>query len=81
MNNKVIKKILIVIMFLMPIVSIEALIPWALALFFIHRSIKRFKIKEELKPIILNTIYCGGFILLYNIFARYIETVLVKAWL
>lgn len=81
MNNKIIEKILIVILFLMPIISIEAIIPWALALFFIHKSIKEFKVKEELKPIILNTFYCGGFILLYNILARYIESLLVKAWL
>ena len=81
MNNKVILKIFIVIMFLMPIISIEDIIPWALAFFFIHKSIKGFKVKEELKPIILNTVYCGGSILLYNIFVRYIESVLVKAWL
>lgn len=81
MNNKVMLKLFIVIMFLMPIISIEDIIPWALSLFFIHKSIKGFKVKEELKPIILNTVYCGGSILLYNIFVRYIESVLVKAWL
>lgn len=81
MNNKVILKIFILIMFLMPILSIEDIIPWALALFFIHKSIKVFKVKEELRPIILNTVYCVGSILLYNIFVRSIENILVKAWL
>lgn len=81
MNNKVIQKIFIVIMLLMPIVSIEDIIPWALALFFIHKSIRGFKVKEELKPIILNTVYCGVSILLYNIFVRYIESILIKAWM
>lgn len=81
MNNKVVLRIFIVIMFLMPIISIEDIIPWTLALFFIHKSIKSFKIKEELNPIILNTFYCGVSILLYNIFVRYIESILVKAWL
>lgn len=81
MNNKVMLKLFIALMFLMPIISIEDIIPWALALFFIHKSIKVFKVKEELKPIILNTVYCGGAILLYNIFVRYIESLLVKAWL
>lgn len=81
MNNKVMLKIFIVIMFLMPILSIEDIIPWALALFFIHKSIKVFKVKEELRPIILNIVYCGGSILLYNIFVRSIENILVKAWL
>ncbi|VYU01528.1 hypothetical protein [Clostridium tertium] len=81
MNNKVVLKILIVIMFIMPIVSIEDIVPWAIALFFIHKSIKGFKAKDDLKPIILNTVYCGGIIFFYNVIARYIENILIKAWL
>ncbi|MGG7176323.1 hypothetical protein ACQPU1_01930 [Clostridium paraputrificum] len=81
MNKKVVLNILIGIMFIMPIISIEDIVPWVVALFFIHRSIKGFKIKDELKPILLNTLYCGGIILVYNVLARYIESALIKAWM
>ncbi|MBU3135411.1 hypothetical protein KPL39_03920 [Clostridium gasigenes] len=81
MNKKIILYIIIGLIFLMPIISIEALTPWVVALFFIHKSIKEFKAKETLKPICFNMIYCGGIILMYNIIARYIEYILIKAWL
>ena len=81
MNKKAVLNILIGIMFIMPIISIEDIVPWVVALFFIHRSIKGFKTKEVLKPAFLNTIYCGGIILVYNIIARYIEGIFIKAWL
>lgn len=81
MNKKVILYITIGLIFLMPIISIESVIPWVVAFFFINKSIKRFKANDELKFIWFNMIYCGGIILIYNIIARYLEGLLIKIWL
>ena len=81
MNKKVVSYILIGLMFLMPIISIEDIIPWIVALFFINKSIKEFKINNQIKSTFLNFVYCGGLIFIFNIGAKYIEGILIKAWL
>ncbi|MBD7911480.1 MULTISPECIES: hypothetical protein [Clostridium] len=81
MTKKIILYILIGLCFIMPMISVEGIIPWIIAIFLISRSFKAFKEKKNLKPVILNTIYCGGLILIYNVLARNIERILVKMWM
>lgn len=81
LNRKYIYYFLIVITFIFPIISIEDIIPWIISLVCIHKDIKSFREKGELKPIIKNTIFAGGVILIYNIVTRLIEGYLVKMWL
>lgn len=73
--------ILCAICFIMPILSVEGLIPWIIAIFFISRNFKKFKDKSDIKIVLLNTIYCGGLIIVYNILARNIERILVKMFM
>lgn len=80
MNKKIILYILSFICFLMPIISVEGLLPWIVAIFLINRSFKYFKKDENIKVVLLNTIYCALIILSYNILGRFIEKVLVKLW-
>jgi hypothetical protein len=65
----------------MPIISVEGLVPWTVALFFIHRIIKKFKAEENMKIVILNAFLCGSIILIYNILGTWIETILVNLWM
>jgi hypothetical protein len=65
----------------MPILSVEALIPWIIAIFFISKNFKQFKNNESIKQVILNTIYCGVSILVFNVLARNIEKILVKMFM
>ena len=81
MNKKVILNICILLMFLMPIISIEDIVIWIVALYFIHRSIKKFRGNTQLKPVIINTVVCSVIIVSYNVIVRYIEEILVKLWL
>lgn len=81
MNKKYLLYILIFICFLFPIISVEDIVPWVVSLIAIHKSIKIFKKKEELKPVIINTLLAGGIILAYNIVTGVIERYLVKMWL
>lgn len=81
MNKRLILYILIGVCFIMPIISVEGIIPWIVALFFIHRIIEKFKVKENIKMSILNTLYCGAIILVYNILGSWIEKILVKLWM
>lgn len=81
MNKKWIKYFLIGLCVLFPIMSIEDIIPWVVSLYFIHKSVKIMKEKDDIKPIVINTILSGIIILGYNIITRTIEAYLVKMWL
>ncbi|MDS0524384.1 hypothetical protein NNC19_01760 [Clostridium sp. SHJSY1] len=69
------------ICFVMPIISVEGLIPWVIAIFLISKNFKKFKENNSIKPVVLNTIYCMGLIFIYNILARNIEKILVKMFM
>lgn len=71
MNKKIILYALIAIMFIMPIVSIEDIIPWVVTIFFINLSVRRFKVKDSIKPVVINTVFCGVIIVVYNVLAIY----------
>ena len=81
LNKKYVFYILIIAIFSFPILSIEDIIPWGVALFFIHRSIKTFRENEKLRPVVNNTLLAGGIILVYNVITRVIENYLVRMWL
>ena len=80
MNKKIILAICVIIMFIMPILSVEDIFIWIISIFFISKSIKVFKNKNSLKPVIINTTICFLLIVLYNVIARYIEDILIKMW-
>lgn len=80
MNKKIILAICVIIMFIMPILSVEDIFIWIISIFFINKSIKVFKNKNSLKPVIINTTVCCLLIVLYNVIARYIEDILIKMW-
>lgn len=80
MNKKVILVICVIIMFIMPILSVEDIFIWIISLFFINKSIKTFKKEDNLKAVIINTTVCCFVIILYNVLARYIEDILIKMW-
>lgn len=81
MNKNWIKYFLIGLCVLFPIISIEDIIPWVVSLYFIHKSCKAMKIRNDIKPILINTLLSGGIILVYNIITRGVESYLVKMWL
>ena len=78
MIKNIVKILLIVLCFIFPIISIEDIVPWVVALVFIHRSVKIFNKDGSIKNIAINTLYAGGIILIYNVLARVIEAYLVK---
>lgn len=80
MNKKIILAICVIIMFIMPILSVEDIFIWIISLFFINKSIKTFKKEDNLKAVIINTTVCCFVIILYNVLARYIEDILIKMW-
>ena len=80
MNKKVILVICVIIMFIMPILSVEDIFIWIISLFFINKSIKTFKKEDNLTAVIINTTVCCFVIILYNVLARYIEDILIKMW-
>lgn len=80
MNKKIILYILSFACFLMPIISVEGIIPWIVAIFLINKSFKYFKNHENIKGVVLNTIYCALIIISYNILGKFIEKILVKLW-
>ncbi|MGL5086300.1 MAG: hypothetical protein ACRC68_11400 [Clostridium sp.] len=81
MNKKFLLYIIVALIFLMPIISIEGAIPWVVSLFFINKCIKEFKLNTKLNALSLNVLYCGIVILSYNIIARYIESIMIRAWM
>lgn len=78
MNKRFILYILLGGCFIMPIISVEGLTPWIVAIFFMYRIVKKFNVKENIKIAIINTIYCGSIILVYNVLGRWLEKILVK---
>lgn len=81
MNKRYVLYILIGLMFIMPILAIEDIVPWVTSLLLIHKSIKSFKDNNSLKPVVKNTIIAGIIIFIYNFGARYVQEVLSKMWL
>lgn len=80
MSRKTVLYLLAATMFIMPIVSIEDIIPWVVAIFFINKSFKAFKANGTIKPVAIYTLYCGGIILSYNLLTLYVESIVVKLW-
>lgn len=78
MIKKVLIGVLIGLCIIFPIISIEDLIPWVVALIFVHKSCKIVGKDNDVKLIAINTALCGGIILAFNIVARAIEDYLVK---
>lgn len=81
MNKKFILYMIVALIFLMPIISIEAFTPWVVAVFFINNSIEEFKLNTKISMLSLNVIYCGVIILCFNIITKYIESIMIQAWL
>ena len=81
MTNKKIMYLLIALCFIMPIISVEGIIPWIVSLTFIHLSFKQFEKSNNIKKVVYKTLYCGSIILLYNVIGRYIEKILVDMWM
>lgn len=81
MNRKYTLIMCIILMILMPILSIEDIVLWIVSLYFIHKSIKAYKLDYSNKVIIKNTIICTLITVIYNLIVSNIETILVKLWL
>lgn len=81
MNKKVIMYILALLCLIMPIISVEGIVPWIVSLTFIHFSFKAFNKTNNIKRAVYNTIYCGAIIFIYNVLGRYIEKILVDMWM
>lgn len=79
-NKKAVLYLLATAMFIMPIVSLEDIVPWVVAIFFINKSFKAFKANGTIKPVAIYTLYCGGIILAYNLATLYVESIVVKLW-
>ena len=78
MIKKILIGLLIGLCIIFPIISIEDLIPWVIALIFVHKSCKIIGKDNDIKRIAMNTALCGGIILAFNIVAKIIESYLVK---
>lgn len=78
MIKKILIGVLIGLCILFPIISVEDIIPWTIALIFVHKSCKVIGQGKDIQKIAINTILCGGSILVFNIVTEVIEQYLVK---
>lgn len=79
-NRKIMIYICTILCLIMPIVSIEGLIPWILCLFIMHKNLKIYKDKGSFKRIAANLFICMLLMIFYNVAGRIIQDILVKLW-
>lgn len=79
-NRKIMIYICTILCLIMPIVSIEGLIPWILCLFIMHKNLKIYKDKGSFKRIAANLFICMLLMIFYNVAGIIIQDILVKLW-
>jgi len=77
-NRKVIIYISSILCLIMPVLSLEGIIPWIVCLFVIHKNIKIYKKQGNIKKILVNLFICIIFVIFYNVLGRIIQDILVK---
>ena len=79
-NRKIMIYISTILCLIMPIVSLEGLIPWVLCLFIMHKNLKIYKDDGSFKRIAANLFICILGMIFYNVAGRIIQDILVKLW-
>ena len=79
-NRKIMIYVFTILCLIMPILSIEGLIPWILCLFIMHKNLKIYKEHGSFKRIAVNLFICMLVMIFYNVAGRIIQDILVKLW-
>lgn len=65
---------------IMPVLSIEGIIPWIVCIFVMHKNIKLYREDEKINKIIANLLICVFIMIFYNVAGRVIQDILVRLW-
>lgn len=79
-NRKIMIYVFTILCLIMPILSIEGLIPWILCLFVMHKNLKIYKERGSFKRIAANLFIYMLAMIFYNVVGRIIQDILVKLW-